>query len=106
MAKVTVRIPSGIHYAISELADKLDLSISEAAGLLIGGGLQAVDPKFFSQKAQELMAADTLEGVASLIRTMAELPTRERQQAENLLQLLAKRLESVIPGRTTLGGLP
>ncbi len=102
MAKVTVRIPSGIHYAISELADRLDVSISEMAGLLIGGGLQAVDPKFFSQKAQGLMAADTLEAVASLIRTIAELPPTEREQAENLLQLLAKRIESVIPG--ALGG--
>ncbi len=98
MAKVTVRIPSGIHYAISELADKLDLSISEAAGLLVGGGLQAVDPAFFSQKAQELIAADILEGIGSLIRTMAELQPKERQQAENLIQLLGKRLKSVFPG--------
>lgn len=102
MAKVTVRVPSGIHYAISELGDKFEISISESAGLLIAGGLQAVDPKFFSQKAQGLMAADTLEAAGSLIRTMAELPPEEREQAEKLLQLLGKRLESVFPG--ILGG--
>ncbi len=102
MPKVTVRVPGGIHYAISELADKFELSISEAAGLLVASGLQAVDPKFFSQEAQGLMAADTLEAVASLIRTMAELSPNEREQAENLLQVLVKRLESVFPG--ILGG--
>lgn len=104
MPKVTVRVPNGIHYAISELADKLDLSISEAAGLLVGGGLQSVEPEFFSQKARELMMADTMEGIGSLIRAMAELPPKEREQAENLLQLLGTRLESVFPrvlGETT-----
>ncbi len=102
MPKVTVRVPGGIHYAISELADKFELSISEAAGLLVGGGLQSVDREFFSQKAQELMMADTMEAIGSLIRTMAELPPEEREQAEKLLQLLGKRLESVFPG--ILGG--
>ncbi len=102
MAKVTVRVPSGIHHAISELGERLDLSISETAGLLIGGGLQAVDRDFFSQKALELMTADTMEAAGSLIRTMAELPATEREQAENLLQLLVKRLESVFPD--VLGG--
>ncbi len=102
MTKVTVRIPSGIHHAISELGERLDLSISETAGLLIGGGLQAVDREFFSRKSLELMTADTMEAAGSLIRTMAELPPEEREQADNLLQLLGKRLESVFPG--ILGG--
>lgn len=100
MAKMTVRVPAGIHYAISEIADALDMSISETAGLLMGAGLQSVDAEFFSQKAKELMMADMMEGLGSLVRMMAELSPKERERAEKVLQLLIKRLQAVFGEKT------
>ncbi len=103
MAKMTVRVPGGMHYAISEIAETLDLSISETAGLLMAVGLQAVDLELFSQKAQELMLADTMESLGSIMRIMAEYSPEDRQLAEKYLKGVFNRLRSVFGKNMLLG---
>ncbi len=103
MAKMTVRVPAGMHYAISEIAETLDLSISETAGLLMAVGLQAVDLELFSQKAQELMLADTMESLGSFTRIMAEYSPEDRQLAEKYFKGVFSRLWSVFGKNMLLG---
>jgi hypothetical protein len=103
MAKMTVRVPAGVHYAISEIADKLDLSISETAGLFMAAGLQSFDFELFSKKAKELMVADTMESLGSLMRMMAELSPEERQLAEKTLKGVVNRLQSVFGENVIFG---
>lgn len=102
MGKMSIRIPEGFHYAISEMADRLDLSISHMAGLLVAAGLQVVDPGFFSQKARELIMADTMEAYGSFIRFMAELAPKERELAEADLQRFIRSLQGMF-GKTFWG---
>ena len=101
---MTVRVPGGMHYAISEIADKLDLSISETSGLLMAVGLQAVDFEFFSQKARELVLADTMESLGSFMRILAEYSPEDRQLAEQSLKGAFSRLGSVF-GENLLPGV-
>ena len=101
---MTVRVPAGMHYAISEIAEKLDMSISETSGLLMATGLQAVDFELFSQKAKELMLADTLESLGSFMRIMAEYSPKDRQLAEKSLKGVFTQLRSVF-GENLLPGV-
>ncbi len=103
MAKMTVRVPGGMHFAISEIAESLGLSISETAGLLMGVGLQAVNINHFSQKARELMLAETLEVLGSLIRLLAEYEAEDRRLVQSALKDVIIRLQSVFGENVKLG---
>ncbi len=94
MAKVSIRLPEGIYFTVSEMAEKLGLEKADTVAILVGAGLSSVDPDFFSKQAKELMTADYMESLGSFLRMIAYLPPEERKIADEFWKEFMKRIQA------------
>lgn len=102
MTKVSIRLPEGIYFTVSEMAEKLGLEKADTIAILVAAGLSSVDPEFFSKQAKELMTADYMESLGSFLRWIAHLPPEQRKMADELWKEFLGRIKAPF-GETFLG---
>lgn len=84
MRTVPVRIPKGVHDAVSELAKKRDLDKSAVVSILISAALTQFEGEL-SETTKALIVADAFEGYSQLYRAWANATKEERKQIKDEL---------------------
>jgi len=94
---VSMRMPTGLHAAIKELAAKAKIDITDMATLLLYAGISHLKPGTLSEDAIALIQADSLEAQAQLLRALAGLPKNQREKAMKEYAEVMQRFEDVVP---------
>ena len=94
-----MRMPTGVHAAVKELAENARVDITDMASLLVFAGLSHLRPGTLSEEAIALIAADSLEAQAQLLRAFAGLPKSQREKATKDFGEVMERIEALMsPG--------
>ena len=91
-----MRLPRGMFDAVSEVAEKLNVDKSQAAGFLLGFGLMSVQQEILSEETRAHLVADAMESVAFILRALADMPKARREREWKEFEQMLTKLRNLL----------